>query len=278
MDVRRIGLANFGLRNIPVGTPLSELERQLLPLYLHHRYQLQSAVKSLGGVYFTYAVRTAVGPNPPTVAQVVPPAIQRAALDAVLATISVDNLRIPEKVLDLIPPPAFGYGGGTAEAFGRRTDPTFDPIGAATIAADLAMSALLQPQRAARLVDHHGRNPASPGFDEVVAALVRATWNGPRPADGYGRSIQQAIQNLAITRLMDVAGNPEAAPEVRAEAAFGLRRIRFIANAQATAHAVNARDEIERFLNRPGAPDKRTDPLPTPAGEPIGGKIRGGGR
>jgi len=45
MEVRRIGLSTFGLRNIPIGTPLSELERQLLPLYLHHPYQLQSAVK-----------------------------------------------------------------------------------------------------------------------------------------------------------------------------------------------------------------------------------------
>ena len=121
MDVRRIGLANFGLRNIPIGTPLSELERQLLPLYLHHRYQMQSAVKSLGGVYFTYAVRTALGPNPPTVAQIVPPAIQRAALDAVLSTITVDTLRIPTRVLDLIPPPAFGYGGMDPESFARRT-------------------------------------------------------------------------------------------------------------------------------------------------------------
>ncbi|HEX6973606.1 MAG TPA: zinc-dependent metalloprotease [Vicinamibacterales bacterium] len=276
MDVRRIGLDNFGIRNIPVGTPLSELERQLLPLYLHHRYQLQSAVKSLGGVYFTYAVRTPTGPNPAIVAQVVPPAIQKASLDAVLSTITVDALRIPSKVLDLIPPPAFGYGGSTAEPFGRRTDPTFDPIGAATIAADLAISALLQPQRAARVFDHHGRNAASPGLEEVITALVRATWNGPKPADGYGRAIQQAVQSLTITRLMDLAANPDASPQVRAEAAFGLRRIRIIANASPTAHAVNARDEIERFLNRPEIPNKRTDPLPTPAGEPIGGKIRGG--
>lgn len=277
MDVRRIGLANFGLRNIPIGTPLSELERQLLPLYLHHRYQMQSAVKSLGGVYFTYAVRTALGPNPPTVAQIVPPAIQRAALDAVLSTITVDTLRIPTGVLDLIPPPAFGYGGSTAEPFARRTDPTFDPIGAATIAADLALSALLQPQRAARLIEHHGRDAASPGFDEVVSAIVRATWNGPNPADGYGQSIRQAVQRLAISRLMDLAANSDASPQVRAEAEFGLRRIRFIAAASTTAHALSARYDIERFLNRPDGPYKRTDPLPTPAGEPIGGRIRGGG-
>ncbi len=106
---------------------------------------------------------------------------------------------------------------------------------------------------------------------------MRATWNGPRPADGYGRAIQQALQNLTITRLIDLAADPDAAPEVRAEATFGLRRIRFIANTSATAHALHARDEIERFLNRPDSTGKRTDPLPTPAGEPIGGRIRGGG-
>ena len=39
------------------------------------------------------------------------------------STLSVDQLRIPERILDLIPPAAFGYGGGTAEAFARRTDP-----------------------------------------------------------------------------------------------------------------------------------------------------------
>lgn len=276
MNVRSIGLANFGLRNIPVGTPLSELERQLLPLYLHHRYQLQSAVKSLGGVYFTYAVRTATGPNPATVAQVVPPEHQRAALQAVVSTLTVDTLRIPARVLDLIPPAAFGYGGSTAEPFARRTDRTFDPIGAATIAADLAISALLQPQRAARVIEHHGRSAANPGFGDVVAALVRATWGAARPADGYGRSIQQAVQSLAITRLMDLAANGDASPQVRAEAAAGLRRIRAIAAVSQTAHAVNARDDIDRFMRRPDSPYKRTDPLPTPAGEPIGGKIRGG--
>ncbi|HYP28318.1 MAG TPA: zinc-dependent metalloprotease, partial [Blastocatellia bacterium] len=64
MEVRRIGLSEFGLKNIPQGAPLSQLEAKLLPLYLHHRYQLQAAVKSLGGVYYTYAVRTASGPSP----------------------------------------------------------------------------------------------------------------------------------------------------------------------------------------------------------------------
>src|SRR5207253_4737908 len=37
IEVRRIALEQFGLRNLAVGEPLSSLEEKLLPLYLHHR-------------------------------------------------------------------------------------------------------------------------------------------------------------------------------------------------------------------------------------------------
>ncbi|MDQ3907495.1 MAG: zinc-dependent metalloprotease, partial [Acidobacteriota bacterium] len=63
MEVRRIGLSQFGLGNIPAGTPLSILEARLLPLYLHHRYQLQAAVKTVGGIYYTYSVKSGGSPG-----------------------------------------------------------------------------------------------------------------------------------------------------------------------------------------------------------------------
>ena len=274
MEVRRIGLSTFGIRNIPIGTPLSELERQLLPLYLHHRYQLQAAVKSLGGVYFTYSVRTAAGPNPSKVADIVPPERQVAALEAVLSTLAIDELRIPERILGLIPPPAFGYGGGTAEPFARRTDPTFDPLGAASIAADLAISALLQPARAARLVQQSSRDARSPGIIQVIATLLAATWKAPTPADGYGRAILREVQSLTVLRLMDLSANADASPQVRSAAAAGLRQVLALTRGATSAHASGTRDDIERFLRRPDTPQKRTPPLPTPAGEPIGGSLR----
>jgi hypothetical protein len=43
IEVRRIALEQFGTRNIPNGQPYSALEEALLPLYLHHRYQLEAA-------------------------------------------------------------------------------------------------------------------------------------------------------------------------------------------------------------------------------------------
>ena len=271
-EVRRIGLSQFGLQTIPVGTPLSELEERLVPLYLHHRYQLIAAAKSIGGVYFTYAVRTPSGPNPSRVAEIVPAAAQKAALSAVLDGLSVDTLRIPERILALIPPQASGYGGGTAEVFDKRTDPAFDPIGAATIAADVVFQAVLSPERAARLVEQHGRDASIPGFGEVVSALVQRTWGAARPADGYGDAILEAVQNLAIVRLMDLAADDSASSQVRAYASAGLRRIKAIAGPLTTAHAAAAREDITRFLARPDAAHKRANPLPAPPGEPIGGR------
>ena len=275
LDVRRIGLAQFGLSTIPLGTPLSELEIKLLPLYLHHRYQAIAAAKSIGGVYFTYAVRTPSGPNPRKIAEIVPGPVQKAALQALLDTLTVETLRVPERIVELIPPTASGYGGGTAEAFDKRTDPTFDPIGAATIAADVTVTALLQPQRAARTIEQHGRDAAVPGFGDIVSALVQRTWAAAHPTDGYGQAIQEAVQSLLVLRLMDLAADAQASPQVRAQASAGLRRIKSLTAAAATAHAAAVREDISRFLSRPADSFKKTEPLPTPPGEPIGSK---GGR
>jgi hypothetical protein len=276
MEVRRIGLAQFGLGNIPRGTPLSMLEAKLLPLYLHHRYQLQAAAKSVGGLYYTYAVKTsASGANPARVREVVAPARQREALNAVLDTLRPETLAVPPRIVALIPPRAFGYEGGTGEFFEHRADPAFDPIAAATVAADLAILPLVEPHRAARLNTFHALDPANPDFKQILDALVARTWLDPAPRDPYHASIARAVQSLTVTRLMDTAANPDAAPQVRAAATETLRdlseRLKLPpADAAANAHRRATRDDIERFLARPDAPRKQTAPLPIPQGDPIG--------
>src|SRR5262249_10691095 len=139
MAGRRIGLSQFGIGSIAPGTAMGMLVAKLLPLYLYHRYQLAAAVKSVGGIYYTYSVKAAGRPSPSQVQEIVPGARQREALDAVLDTIKSDELRIPKGALDLIPPMAFGHGRGHTELFDKRMDPAFDPIAAASVAADLAV-------------------------------------------------------------------------------------------------------------------------------------------
>lgn len=266
MEVRRIGLEQFGLNSIPTGTPLSLLEAKLLPLYLHHRYQLNAAVKTIGGTHYTYAVRSAHGPVPATPIEIIPAAKQREALAAVLDTIDPGALKIPERILALIPPRAFGYGGGTLELFDKRTAPVFDPLSAASIAADLTVSGLLQHERAGRLIAFHARNPQNPNFGDVLNQLLKKAWT--RPADPYGQQIARTTQWVIVSRLMDLASNADAMPQVRSTATMALRNIVTAMGASPDA----MKDEIERFLRRPDPTNKKTDPLATPAGDPIGGQ------
>jgi hypothetical protein len=277
MEVRRIALAQFGLGNVPEGTPLSLLEAKLLPLYLHHRYQLQAAVKTVGGLHYTYAVKTADGATSPAeVRRVVPAARQREALAAVLDTLKPEELAVPPRILQLIPPRAFGYERGTQELFPKRTEPAFDPVAAAVVAADLAVSRLLERHRAARLQQFHALDRANPDFSEVAGALVTRTWRDSAPRDEYHAAIRRAVQSLVVTRLMDLAADADASTQARAVAADWLRTLMLSDTASAPgtdANAVHLRsthEEIERFLSRPDAPRRRTPPPPTPPGDPIG--------
>lgn len=274
MEVRRIGLKNYGLSNLSVGQPLSSLEAKLLPLYLHHRYQLIAAAKSLGGLYFTYAVKTATGPHPQKFREIVAPARQREALRAILDTIKIEELALPQSILDVIPPIATGFDGGATEYFNRRTDPAFDPLGAASIAADLAFDALFAPNRVERLIAFHAENPAHPDLKEVIDATVNAVWKSPAPQNGYHRAIQRTVQGQLVRRLMDLAGSESASSLARGEAAGALRGLLASLKLSATTDIYRRTilEEIDRFLNRPDAVRQPPRRLATPAGDPIGGK------
>ncbi len=279
MRVRSIGLERFGLDRLRVGAPLSDLEAKLLPLYLHHRYQLQAAVKTLGGVRYTYAVKDRAAVRPSSIAPVEPPGRQRDALNAVLETLDPKALILPDRLLDLIPPQAYNRPRGTAERFTGKTGLVFDPIAAAVTAADLAVSGMLNPQRAARLADFHARDPRLPGFDEVVAALVKKTWDDA-PDEGRAGEIARAVQWLVVTRLTGLAGDDGADPRVRAVPAAALaalaRRLEILRSRGASpptaqaSHAWAIEQEIRRFLNRPDPTHRRAEPPDSPPGDPIG--------
>lgn len=276
MHVRRLGLNQFGLQTISNGTPLSELENKFLPLYLHHRYQLTAATKMLGGVYYTYAVKSANQSNPAQIQEIVAGAKQREALQTILETIAPAELVVSDNILRVIPPQAYAYGSQRTELFEKRTDPVFDPIGVAEIAADFTISGLLEPNRAARMIDFNARDKSNPHFRETVDALVKTVWKLPASSDAKQLAVARAVQNLLVTRLMDLAANADARPQVRAVATESLRNLQATlkrppaTSADIAAHNRAIVDDIERFLTRPFEPRKPTAPLPAPPGDPIG--------
>ncbi len=173
MRVRRVALDRFGETAIRRGMPLATLEEALVPLYLHHRYQAEAAVKVLGGLYYTYALRgDEQEPMRP-----VPAAEQNRALEALLATLDPAELTLPRSVLGTLPPRPFTYQAHR-ELFDRYTGLAFDAVSPSVAASDLVVSLLLQPERAARLVQQDALQPDLPGLGEVIDRLVSASF-GP---------------------------------------------------------------------------------------------------
>jgi hypothetical protein len=268
MEIRRVALSRFGENAIKIGMPMAQLEDVLVPLYLHHRYAVESTAGVLGGQDYIYAFR-GDGRTPTRPA---PAAAQRAALTSLMATISPSALALPTSLLSQIPPRPPGYGM-TRELFPRYTGGAFDVITPAVAAAGFTMSQILDDARSARLVEQKALDPTLPGLDDVIEALRAATF-GATARTPYEEEVKRATQRVFVDELMSVASGAPM-PQVRALATLHLRRIAAGLPTAGVQTADLAQTEmlatdIKRFLERPwSAADIRQTPA-APPGAPIG--------
>lgn len=273
LRVRQVALKQFGERNIAPGQPLATLQETFAPLYLFHRYQLNAAVKVVGGALYNYAVRGDGQPG----AKPIDGARQRRALQAVLTCIDPATLDIPERALEALAPRPYGYPSNR-ELFASDTAPTFDFLGATQTAANFALSGLLQPQRAARLAEQHARNPAQPGLRKVIDDITKRLFDAPRQEAPRRSAIRRATQSAFIARLLALATNQRAADQTIAvvdDALADLRQrldsLQLNTDLDARAHTLRLIAEITRHLERPRTPaPSPAGPAAPPPGQPIG--------
>lgn len=270
LEVRKQALANFGERNIPIGSPLANLEQSLVPLYMFHRYQVESAVKLVGGYDYSYAMR-GDGQTPLTI---VPAEEQQEALDALLVTLAPEHLLIPTSILDQLPPMPMGYYRDR-ESFKGRTNVIFDPLVAAENAATHTLRLLLNSERANRLVMNHSRDANQLGLTEALDALLKSTWQS-KQQDGYAGEVQRTVNLLALRHIMNLAVQGNAADQTRAEAMASIMKLKkdLAGNRQGmddawSAHRAYALTMINQWMANP-EPFELPGPAAIPPGSPIG--------
>ena len=86
--------------------------------------KIGSTAPIAGPASLTLMEKGLISPKP--VRQIVSPQRQRDALAAVLETLDPKFLALLQRIVDLIPPRAYGYEEGVAELFDKRTAPAFD--------------------------------------------------------------------------------------------------------------------------------------------------------
>jgi hypothetical protein len=270
LEVRRVALDRFGQTAIRTGMPLATMEEALVPLYLHHRYQAEATTKVVAGQYYTYAMR-GDGQEP---LRPVPAVEQRAAVEALVRTLQPAELAIPRSLLEVLPPRPFRYGPHQ-ELFSRNTGLVFDAIAPAAAAADMTLSFLLHPERAARMVQQEALYPDLPGLEEVLRILAEALFE-PSFAGAYEAELNRAVERVFVDRTMALSTTAPM-PQVRALATRALveLRDRFEEGGAEMdpgnqAHYLLLKQDIERLLERPHEAVQIPDPPVAPPGSPIG--------
>jgi hypothetical protein len=269
MKIRRAALNRLGEHTIRTGAPMATVEEPLVPIFMYHRYSVESAASSIGGQDYIYGMRG----DGRTPVKWETAANQRKALEALANTLKPAELTVPKQVLDAIPPRPPGFGRHR-ELFPRSTGDGFDPLSPATVAADVTIGFVLQLDRAARMVAQHAVDPALPGLEEVIDRLTKATFDAPA-ASPYEAEVRRAEERVLVDRVMWLATGASNG-EVRAIAAWKLSKLGMRLKGEAAAgepeqaqRALLAAD-IKRFLERPADP---AQPMPAPAappGAPIG--------
>ena len=257
--VRRYAMERFGKNNIPEGRPLGDLQATFATLYFLHRYQAEAVVKILGGAEYRYAAH-GDGQTP-----YVPldDRSQARALASLLASISPAVLAVPQTAIDVLTPAAPGGEANQREWFRGRTGVTFDPLGAASAAANHTVGLMLHPQRAARLVERGNLHPT------LELLLDTSFKNDSR------NQIQREVDHVVLIHLLSLARDGRTSPQARA---IAVRQVVLLGEWLASqkpedpreqAHFQYAHRLVEQFKRNPS--ELQLAPLPTmPAGSPIG--------
>ncbi len=263
MTVRRAAIDRFGLGMLEPGEPVANLRRRFVPIWLLHRYEVAAAAKAIGGADFSYAV---MGDGKEAV-QTVSAADQRAALDALLATLAPDALRVPDRLIPLLSSPRNGSDNRQfdIELLRSAHGPLFDPLVAADVGAEITLASLLAPARLARVSAQHSVDAGALGVGEIVDRLVAAT------VTARTDTLSQRIAYRTLVTLAATADDRATTPDV---ALLIDARLRSVATMLArTGDGWGA--SLARKLLDPSARAKlvteQQRSVPRPPADPIGG-------
>ncbi|WP_236587835.1 zinc-dependent metalloprotease [Marivirga aurantiaca] len=270
IDIRSKAFEKMDASVIRKGEPMAKIQDVLIPVYFLHRYQVEAAVKLIGGIDYSYKVKGDAQKE----MQIVAPQWQMEAVNSLLNAVSPETLALPEKLLKEIHPRPLSYYDNR-ELLKGRTGVTFDAIGASEQAATMVFELLLHPERMARLIEFNSRDSKNPGVKEVLNTVFDALFKS-RQQSGYQGAIQMTVQHAYVMQLIKSMQNANNSPLVQAELMAQLKNIQSFAGqrgfgslAGRQVHADYLQSQINLFLEQP-MDYKVKESRDLPPGSPIG--------
>jgi len=146
LEVRDLALKNIDLENLIDGEPYDRIEDILVPIYMLHRYQIESTAKAIGGVDYLYFVKNLNNDK----VKFVNSKLQKESLESLLNVLNPKNLVLPENLIEILSPRSF-RNPRTRENFESNTGVTFDYINASSSVINHTLTFLINPERINRI-------------------------------------------------------------------------------------------------------------------------------
>lgn len=264
LEIRKLALNNFGINTLETGSSLSSLQETLAPIYLLPRYQMQAAVKLIGGVAYEYELKGDY--QIPKGTQIVDASLQKQAFAAILSTLTVNYLSLPESVLTLITPKVYGQSN-SRESFKGRTGVTFDSITAAESSAAYSLSLLLNTERLNRVSSQYQYDNSQLSvrtiIDQMLSQLVKVNKSQSE------HPLQARLAFVAVDAIVKSQHDPLLAAEVRSEIHYQLIQLnQWLKNNTRNSHNVIMGRQLSYYL-KSGVWQGELDIKPLPPGSPI---------
>jgi len=258
LPVRDALLSHYGPQMLRPGEPNSMLASRFPLVYLFHRYALGAAINVVGSAKVPLSL-AGDGQAP-----VIPwsPESEKQAIRLVLQALAPAKLEVPDKLWKQLAP--VENSNADPERFTSTAGYLFSPQDGARAVADTVVGGLLNPLRLQRMLVLSHEDPQQPSPAFVISALV-TTGFGSNSSDLSG-----VVQTEIAERLMVLAANSEATPEVQAAALAGVREVQGAIKTGAKNAALQRLDhEISLFLQNPGQNTPKVKPAGAPPGPPV---------
>lgn len=262
LKIRQVAMNQFSIHNIRTDEPLSVLEDVFVPVYYSHRYQVEATVKWIAGMEYNYATK-----GDPVEMRYISKVEQNSALQVLLKTLEARHLAIPQSLLKIFPPRAYGYAR-SRESFKSEVGVAFDPLHAAAGSVDMTLGFLLHPQRVNRLLQIKALQPENLGLEEVLDQLTGRVFNGSSNSD-YEKAIQQRVQERLVMQMINAHASSSTNLAAQGVLRNELKTIDKKLKKLKTAQSNELRAQIADYFENPK--EFQVSTLPSlPDGSPIG--------
>ncbi len=263
LKVRDLALKNIDLENLIDGEPYDRIEDILVPIYMLHRYQIESTAKAIGGVDYLYFVKNLNNDK----VKFVNSKLQKESLESLLNVLNPKNLVLPDNLIEILSPRSF-RNPRTRENFESNTGVTFDYINASSSVINHTLTFLINPERINRIYQQNMFGENILKLEDYLTIISNSIFSNKKMSL-YETSINNNTSSLFLDHLFLAFNNSKTNDLSKSLILSSILNTKETLSSNLNDYNAFLVNKINGFLNNPDK-YKPIEKTKIPDGSPIG--------